>query len=194
MRVLVLFAHPVETSFGAAVHQTLLDTLLRGGHEIDDCDLNAEQFDPVMTRQDRVDYHNVAVNRRRVGAYVDRVLKAEAIAFSFPVWNMGFPAILKGFIDKVFLPGVSFNLSQSGDYQPTLTNIRRLGVACTYGGARLHTILAGDPCRRFITRSLRATCGPRVRCDYVALYDMNHPRADRRAAFLEEVARRFSRW
>jgi putative NADPH-quinone reductase len=193
MRVLVLYAHPVETSFGAAVHQTLVETL-RKRHEVDDCDLMAEGFDPVMTRQDRIDYHDVAVNRRRVGPYVDRLLAAEAVAFSFPVWNMGFPAILKGFVDKVFIPGVSFNMSGNGDYTPCLFNVIRLGVACTYGGSRLRTFLAGDPCRRFITRSLRMACAPGARCDYVALHDMNHPRADRRAKFLQDVTRRFGQW
>jgi NAD(P)H dehydrogenase (quinone) len=194
MRILVLFAHPVETSFGAAVHQMMVDTLRKRGHEVDDCDLNAEGFDPVMSRQDRLDYHNVAVNRQRVAPYVERLLAAQALAFSFPVWNMGFPAILKGFIDKVFLPGVSFTLSENGDYTPTLRNITRLGVACTYGGTRLRTFIAGDPCRRFITRSLRITCAPGAACDYVALHDMNHSRSDRRAAFLREVETRFSRW
>ena len=194
MRVLVLFAHPVETSFGAAVHQRLVDTLRKRGHEVDDCDLNVEGFDPVMSREDRLNYHNVAINRQRVAPYVERLLAAQAVAFSFPVWNMGFPAILKGFIDKVFLPGVSFTLSENGDYTPTLRNIKRLGVACTYGGTRLRTFVAGDPCRRFITRSLRVTCAPGATCDYVALHDMNHSRADRRAAFLGEVETRFSRW
>ena len=75
-----------------------------------------------------------------------------------------------------------------------MRNIRRLGVACTYGGTRLRTFVAGDPCRRFITRSLRITCAPGTRCDYVALHDMNHTRADRREAFLREVDARFSRW
>ena len=194
MRVLVLYAHPVETSFGAAVHAALLAALAKAGHEIDDCDLNAEGFDPVMTRQDRIDYPDVSINRRHVAPYVDRLLAAEAVAFSFPVWNMGFPAILKGFIDKVFIPGVSFTMSEAGDYTPCLHNVKRLGVACTYGGTRLLTFVAGDPCRRFITRSLRVACAPKTRCDYVALHDMNHPRADRRAAFLEKVTRRFSAW
>ena len=82
----------------------------RRGHEVDDCDLNVEGFDPVMSRQDRIDYHDAAVNRARVAPYVDRLLAAEALVFVFPVWNYGFPAILKGFVDKVFLPGVSFEL------------------------------------------------------------------------------------
>ena len=194
MRILVLFAHPVETSFGAAIHAKLVATLRARGHEIDDCDLNAEGFDPVMTRQDRIDYHDVGGNRARVGPYVDRLLAAEALVFSFPVWNMGFPAILKGFVDKVFLPGVSFRLEPNGDYRPTLNNIKRLGVACTYGGARLHTFLMGDPMRKFLTRSMRLICAPGARCDYVAHYDMNHSTPERRAAFLKEVEATFSKW
>jgi NAD(P)H dehydrogenase (quinone) len=194
MRILVLYAHPVETSFGAAIHATLLKTLRAGGHEIDDCDLNAEQFDPVMSRQDRIEYHDVSVNRRRVAPYVDRLLRAEALALSFPIWNMGFPAILKGFIDRVFLPGVSFNLQPNGDYVPGLHNVKRLGAACTYGGDRFRTILLGDPCRRVVTRTLRSICAPGAKCDYVAHYDMNHTKPERRAAFLRQVERKFSRW
>jgi NAD(P)H dehydrogenase (quinone) len=136
LRVLVLFAHPVETSFVAATHRKLVEVLSARGHEVDDRDLYAEAFDPVMSRQDRIDYHNLAVNRRNVAPYVDRILAAEALVFSFPVWNMGFPAILKGFVDRVFLPGVSFTLGEDGSYNPSLHNIKRLGVVCTYGGAR----------------------------------------------------------
>jgi NAD(P)H dehydrogenase (quinone) len=193
MRVLVLFAHPVPTSFGSSLHATVVETL-RARHEVDDCDLNAEGFDPVMTEEDRAGYYDIPGNRRRVGPYVERLLKSDALVFSFPVWNMGFPAILKGFVDKVFLPGVSFNLKPNGDYIPCLHNIGKLGVVCTYGGGRLRTYVAGDPCRRFITRSLRVTCAPGASCDYVALHDMNHTRPERRAKFLAEVERRFSTW
>ena len=145
MRVLVLFAHPVETSFGASLHATVVETLRARGHEVDDCDLNAEGFDPVMTAEDRLAYYDVPGNRGRVGPYVDRLLKADALVFSFPVWNMGFPAILKGFVDKVFLPGVSFNLKDDGSYVPCLHNIKRLGVVCTYGGAPLDDLPDGRP-------------------------------------------------
>jgi NAD(P)H dehydrogenase (quinone) len=88
LRVLVLFAHPVETSFAAALHSKVVEVLRTRGHEVD-CDLNAEAFDPVMSRQDRIDYHNLAVNRRHVAPYVDRLLAAEAIVFSSRsgTWN-----------------------------------------------------------------------------------------------------------
>ena len=194
MRVLVLFAHPLETSFGAALHAKVVETLRGRGHEVDDCDLNAEGFDPVMTRQDRIEYHDVAVNRRRVAPYVDRLLAADALVFSFPVWNMGFPAILKGFVDKVFLPGVAFNLKDDGAYVPCLHNIKRLGAVCTYGGSRWWTVLMGDPPRRFLGRSMRLNCAPGARCDYLALYDMDRARLERRIEFLKSVEAKFSTW
>ena len=194
MHVLVLFAHPVETSFAAALHAKAVETLRTRGHEVDDCDLNAEGFDPVMTRQDRIEYYDLTVNRRRVAPYVDRLLAADALVFSFPVWNMGFPAILKGFVDKVFLPGVSFDLRKDGAYVPRLHNIKRLGVVCTYGGSRLKTFLAGDPPRRFLKRSMQFNCAPGARVDYLAHYDMDHTRPDRRAAFLSKVEATFSTW
>jgi putative NADPH-quinone reductase len=193
MRVLVLYAHPVESSFGAAAHAKLIESL-RARHEVDDCDLYAEGFDPVMSRQDRLEYHDVKVNRARVAPYVDRLMRAEALCFSFPVWNMGFPAILKGFVDRVFLPGVSFRMKDNGDYVPGLQNIRRLGVVCTYGGDRLRTFLMGDPVRRYITRSLRANCAKGARCDYLACYDMNHTTPERRAAFLGRIETAFGKW
>jgi putative NADPH-quinone reductase len=194
MRVLVLFAHPVETSFAAALHAKVVETLRARGHEVDDCDLNAEGFDPVMSRKDRLEYHDLALNRRGVAPYVDRLLAAEALVFSFPVWNMGFPAILKGFVDKVFLPGVSFYLKDDGTYVPTLHNIKRLGVVCTYGGSRLWTMLMGDPPRRFLKRSMRLICAPGARCDYLAHYGMNRTRLDRRIDFLKRVETKFSTW
>ena len=194
MRVLVLFAHPVESSLGAALHTKLVETLRARGHKVDDCDLNAEGFDPVMTRLDRIDYYNLTVNRRRVAPYVDRLLAADALVFSFPVWNMGFPAILKGFVDKVFLPGVSFNLKDDGSYVPCLHNIKRLGAVCTYGGRRLSTFLMGDAPRRFLKRSMRLNYAPGVRCDYLALYDMDHTKLERRVKFLKAVEAKFSTW
>ena len=196
MRILVLFAHPGRDELRRRdARQSWSRRCSARGHEVDDCDLNAENFDPVMTpagpaRLSRRRASTAAASRPMSTACSRR----RRCCFSFPVWNMGFPAILKGFVDKVFLPGVSFHLKDNGDYVPSLHNIKRLGVACTYGGARLRTFLAGDPCRRFVTRSLLANCAPGARCDYVAHYDMNHTTPERRAAFLRRVEARFSRW
>jgi NAD(P)H dehydrogenase (quinone) len=194
MRVLVLFAHPVETSFSAALHREVVATLRSRGHEVDDCDLHAEGFDPVLSRQDRIQYHDQKRNRARVAPYVDRLLAAEALVLVFPVWNYGYPAILKGFIDKVFLPGVAFTLDESGGWTPILKNVKRLAAVCTYGGDRWRTILMGDPPRRVFNRSLRALVAVNATRRYLACYDMNRPAPERREQFMSTVKRYFSTW
>ena len=110
MKALVLFAHPCPESFGAALHTRIVETLTECGWEVDDCDLNAEGFNPVLTEEERRHYHDEPENIAPVQEYVERLRAAEALVFSFPVWNFGYPAILKGFLDRVFLPGVSFKL------------------------------------------------------------------------------------
>jgi NAD(P)H dehydrogenase (quinone) len=72
MRVLVVYAHPLETSFNAALHARVLATLHTRGHEVDDCDLYAESFDPLLNREDFLVYSDIHANRHRVSSYVDR--------------------------------------------------------------------------------------------------------------------------
>ena len=61
-RALVVFAHPVPESLNAAAHSVIVDTLEAGGWEVDDCDLYAEKFDPVLTTEERRNYHNTEIN------------------------------------------------------------------------------------------------------------------------------------
>ena len=194
MRVLVVAAHPVETSFVAALHRRAIDVLEAGGHAIDDCNLYAESFDPVLSRQDRLDYHDVAADRSRIDGYVGRLRSAEALLFVHPVWNFGTPAILKGFLDRVFLPGVAFNIDAAGNLHPNLGHIRRYGAICTYGSSRIRAFLAGDPPRRFMRRGMRGYIPVSRPCSFLACHDMNHTTTERRAAFLRRVERDLGRW
>ena len=186
-RVLVLFAHPCPESFSAALHGMVVETLARRGWEGDDCDLNAEGFSPVLTEAERRAYHDAPVNTGPVASYVDRVRAADALVMVFPVWNFGYPAILKGFLDRVFLPGVSFRL-EDGKVKPNLTHIRRLAAVTTYGGTRLRALLVGDPPRKCVTRAVWHVCRPR-KTRYLALYDMNRASDSTRAGFLDRVGR-----
>ena len=124
MRVFVIYAHPFETSFDVALHAAVVATLRARGHEVNDCDLYAESFDPLLNREERIAYNDVHANQLRVSAYVDRLLAADALVLIFPVWNEGFPAILKGFLDRVFLSRVSFGKSPDGSVAPALLPAR----------------------------------------------------------------------
>ena len=183
-RALVLFAHPRAESYSAALHGRGVDALAARGWEVDDCDLNAEAFQPVLTAAERRGYHD-AGNTAPVQEYVDRLRAAQALIMVFPVWNFGYPAILKGFLDRVFLPGVSFRL-EDGRVRPNLTQIRRLAAVTTYGGTRLRAMPAGDPPRRCVCRAVWHVRRP-DRMRYLALSDLNRASLARRARFLDHV-------
>jgi NAD(P)H dehydrogenase (quinone) len=187
LRVLVLYAHPVETSYNAALHQATVAALKTAGHEVDDCDLYAEKFDPVMSRQERIDYHDEAINTLPVQGYVDRLRATEALVLCTPVWNYNYPAILKGFIDRVFLPGVSFKLVH-GKVAPNLWHIRRIAAVSTYGGSRFRSMVMGDAPRKAFKRTLRALVHPLARSRYLALYNMNRNDEATLKAFLDRVS------
>jgi NAD(P)H dehydrogenase (quinone) len=184
-RALVLFAHPCPESFSAALHREVVDTLTGRGWEVDDCDLNAEGFSPVLTAAERRGYHELGQNIGPVREHVERLRAAEALVMVFPVWNFGYPAVLKGFLDRVFLPGVSFRL-EDGKVKPNLTHIKRLAAVTTYGGTRMRAMLAGDPPRRSVTRAVWHVCRP-MKMRYLALYDMNRATDGARGAFLGRV-------
>ena len=192
MRALIVYAHPCAESFSAAVHTTVLEALTDRGWEIDDCDLNAEGFQPVMTVEERRNYHTIPDNTLPVETYVNRLRAAEALIMIFPIWNFGYPAILKGFLDRVFLPGVTFNL-KDGEVQPGLTNIKRLAAFTTYGGTRMRALITGDPPRKCVTRAIRYACG-RPKTLYFGLYDMNNNGPEVLNAHLGRVRQKLQRF
>lgn len=193
MRVLVLHAHPNPQSFNAALCGVAVETLRGRGHDVDLCDLYAEGFDPVLSQAERIGYHDLATNRAPVASYVDRLMRAEALALVYPVWNFGYPAILKGYLDRVFLPGVSFRM-ENGKPRPNLDNIKRLAAVTTYGAARWRAMVMGDPPRRSVMRHLRITIAAGAPARYVALYDMNRAGDSDRQRFLARVKSEMERF
>ena len=120
LRILVVFAHPLETSFVSALHARVVEILRSRGHIVDDLDLYAEKFDPVMSREGLLHYVDTSANTREVEGYVRRLRAAEALVLVFPVWFDGLPAIMQGYFQRVFLPGVSIRIDEAGLFHPNL--------------------------------------------------------------------------
>lgn len=200
MRVMVLHAHPLETSYNRSLCNAVVDALTAKGHQVDLVDLYAENFDPVLSREDRLRYHDVPDNiTPDLKPYVDRLMAAEGMVVVHPVWNYGFPAILKGYFDKVFMPGVSFVLEggdgpDKGKLKPNLKHIKKIAFVTSYGGNRWRTMVMGDPPRRMARRWGWVTFGGWLPPTYLALYDMNNVSPDQLRGFIAKVKRVIGRW
>ena len=189
MRFLVIYAHPAEDSFQAALHRRIVKVLAEAGHDVDDCDLYAEGFLPVLNRDEWRVYHDTNANRRFAHKEIERILKCQGLVLVFPTWWYGMPAILKGYIDRVWVPGVAFEVV-GGRTRPLLHNIIRFSVVTTSGSPWWLNKLMGDPNRPVIIRGIRNLFCRGVCTLWLAKYGMDiidHVSCEQ---FLKKVERR----
>jgi len=109
MHILVIFAHPRRESFTGAVLDSLLNGLNEtGAHTIEIADLYREDFESRFQPEDYAQFRGETMPEeiRREQARFDR---CDAVAFVFPVWWWSFPAVLKGWIDRVFCEGWAYS-------------------------------------------------------------------------------------
>jgi NAD(P)H dehydrogenase (quinone) len=196
VRVLVIFAHPRADSFCAALHGAVLAALRDAGHAVDDLDLYAERFDPVLSAAERGVYHSVGGNLAGIEGYVARLRAAEALVICAPTWWYGMPAILKGYFDRVWVPGIAFTLTPGGGpILPGLTHIRKLAVVTTAGSPWWFTrLLIGDPARKVLVRGLRRLFAPRAQITYLVHHAMDSSTPRSRARFLARIQRAMERF
>lgn len=114
MRILLVLAHPLNESFAASVAKTAREALAEAGHAVDLLDLYAEDFEPRLTKAERGGYFDIPYDTSGVSKIVERLKAADGLILVFPQWWFNFPAILKGFFDRVFAPGVAFSHDTAG--------------------------------------------------------------------------------
>jgi putative NADPH-quinone reductase len=193
MRVLYLYCHPLPESFHASIRDAALEGLGAAGHEVDLCDLYREGFDPVLSEEGRRHYHDPAVNHAGLESYVARLQAADGLVVQFPTWCFGMPAMLKGFFDRLIMPGVAFDISNPAKVQSLLAFKRIAGIA-TYGRPRYMALYMGDPPRKIVKRYLGWYAAKGARVDYHALYHLNVASEAKRKGFIADVGGAMRAW
>lgn len=190
MRLLIVFCHPSPHSFGAAILARVRQTLSDAGHALRIRDLYAEGFNPVMSRLEWDSYlSEPTANIAAQSDQIDDLTWAEGLIVIYPTWYYGAPAMLKGWLERVWLPGVTFEIPKSVTDRPSgkLRNIRLFVGVTTSGSPWWWIRLIRDPGRSLWTRGLRPIFHPRCRFHWRQLYSMNHRSDAERARFLDRV-------
>lgn len=196
MRCLVVWAHPDVTSYNAALCQAAVAALRERGHDVTLLDLYRSGFDPVLSPTEKASYlPRTHENIVALQGHVDALKSAEALIVVYPTWMYGPPAMLKGWLDRVMLPGVAFRVG-AGPHRPItgcLDHIRCF-VGVTISGApwwRLRVV--GDPGRSLFMRGLRPLFARRCQSHWLQLHSMNHQTPAARERFLARVEHTLSR-
>ncbi len=196
MRALVVYCHPRSDSFTAAVRDRVLEGLSQAGAEVRVQDLYAMGFDPVMGGQEHAEYEDEAINQHPVAREIVDLDWCDTLIFVYPTWWYGLPAMLKGWLDRVLVPGVAFLMpdATSANIRPGLTHITRLAVFTTCGASWWLTRMIGAPGRRTILRGVRLLCAKGCKTAFAAHYLMDSSTPESRAAHLAKVDRKLERF
>lgn len=130
MKVLWVFAHPEQRSLSGALRDEGVDTLTARGHEVRESDLYAMKWDPVVAAGDfgldtaerllvgpaAKAAHAAGELSPDISAEQEKLRWADTLVLQFPLWWMGFPAILKGWVDRVFVNGFAFGVTDGSGH------------------------------------------------------------------------------
>ena len=133
MRHLVLYCHPDSKSFCHAILENVVETLRGKGHEVRVKDLYAEGFDPILKGSDFAAFQ-AGKTPPDIKAEQDHIVWAETITVIHPVWWTSLPAMLKGYIDRVFALGFAYAFGPDGP--KGLLGGRKVVIFSTQGAAQ----------------------------------------------------------
>ena len=191
VRTLVVHAHPLQDSFSAAVRDRAVAGLQASGHDIDLLDLYADGFEPGLSLDEwRAHDQGIGAKPDDVKAHALRLRQAQALVLVYPTWWGGPPAILKGWLDRVWVEGIAYTRpAGSNRVRPLLRDIRRLVAVTTHGSPKWINAIEGEPGKRLVLRQMRSLCHPLVRTRWLALYGVDQSDEAGRTAFLDKVER-----
>ena len=185
MRILLLNAHPDAGSFCDAVAAAYVEGARTGGHEIRDVAIRELQFDLVL----RGGYHATKPLERDITLQQDLIRWSEHLVLVTPNWWWSAPALLKGYIDRVFLPGFAMRYHARFPYVEPLLCGRSARVLYSQNSPRFAGwAFRGDLFWQWISKAVLRHCGFRPVRRH-ALYRAMDASHERRIKFLASVRR-----
>lgn len=196
MKCLVVIAHPLPDSLCQTLAEVAISSLTVAGHEAMVEPLYAEDFFPGLTLAERQSYYRLPFDASAVTGQVERLLAAEALVLVFPTWWFGFPAMLKGWFDRVWAPGIAYDhASDLGPIRPRLHHLRRALAITSLGSPWwVDRLLMRQPVKRVLQTALLGTCAPACRFEMLSLYRAEKLEAAQVARFSWRIERALARW
>jgi NAD(P)H dehydrogenase (quinone) len=187
MRILLVLAHPDPDSFNHAIAAAAREVLAGDGHEVVFHDLYADGFDPVLPAPEMSETAQVP---REVAMACEELHQSDGLVFVHPNWWGQPPAVLKGWIDRVFRPGIAYRFlpGDGGEGVPEGLLRARTAVVFNTSNTRPEREIRvfGDPLEQTWTQCILGLCGVThvVRRTFATIADST---SDQREKWLKEV-------
>ena len=196
MNCLVVAAHPLPDSLCMTLTDRVVAQLEAAGHTVVLEDLCGANFDPCLSVAERASYYSSAYDAARVADQVERLLAAEALVLLFPTWWFGFPAVMKGWFDRVWAPGIAYDHARDfGPIKSRLKNLKRMLAVTTLGAPWwVDRLIMRQPVKKVLKIALLSTCAPGCKFEMLSLYKAENLAPEKVAGFWERIEARLARW
>ena len=196
MKCLIVTAHPLSECLCAFLARETAGALESGGHDVTVEDLYQARFEPALTPAERQSYYSGKYDDSAVKRHTHRLLETEALVLVFPTWWFGFPAILKGWFDRVWGPGIAYD--HAGDFgpiTPRLRNLRRLLAITTLGAPGwVDYLIMRRPLRRILKTAILSACAPDCKFQMLSLYKCEKLEPGAAHNFAQRIANTIGKW
>lgn len=188
-KALVVLAHPGAQSLSRLFAEEAISALKARGADAEWIDLYADGFAPALTAEERAAYYGSQPMLDSITSHAQLLAEAETLVLAFPTWWFGMPAILKGWIDRVFAPGVAFShAADFGPIKPKLTNLKAVLVITTLGSPSwIDWLVMRRPVRRILKIAVFGLCAPQARFRMLSLYKAESVSPQRLDSFLRKI-------
>ena len=165
-------AHPLADSLCQHLADTTMAEVDKYGWVAERLDLYAAQFSSQLTAEERKSYYLPEFDRTAVSIEVEQLQRADILILVFPTWWFGFPAILKGWFDRVWAPGVAFaHADDLKSIKPLLSRLRWVLAVTTLGAPHwVDRLVLRRPVRRVLKTALVGACAPQAGFSMKTLY------------------------
>ena len=187
---LVVSCHPLANSLCKHLAARVLRGLADSGLEIEHLDLYESGFTAPLTAAEREGYHAGTFDASALSREIATLRRAEILILVFPTWWFGMPALLKGWFDRVWAPGVAFNQPDKvgGRITPKLDGLRQCLVITTLGSPWwVDRLVVRRPLRRILKRVLIGACAPAARFEMLSVYSAEALDQQRLGRFLGKI-------
>ncbi len=196
MKCLIVIAHPLQASLCNTLAATAIETLSAAGHEVIIEDLYRNEFAAALTAAERASYYEQRYVTTAIQPEINRLLTAEGLVLCFPTWWFGFPAILKGWFDRAWAPGVAYDHANDlGQIKPRLHRLQKV-LAVTSLGAPwwVDRAVMRQPVKRVLKTAILGACAPACRLEMLSLYRSERLDNARVQRFSARVERTLAKW
>jgi NAD(P)H dehydrogenase (quinone) len=196
MKCLIVTTHPLDNSLCKQLGKYVENKLTEIGHKVTIEDLYAENFEPALTVIERKSYYGDNYDSSDITGQVLRLQDAEALVLLFPTWWFGFPAILKGWFDRVWGPGIAYDhASDYGPIKPRLDNLRKVLVVTTLGSPWwVDRLILWQPVKRIMKLALLGACAKKSKLQFLTLYNSENLNEKRIATFKRRIKKSLETW